>query len=528
MKKLFFNTALLLVGLICSTISVSAQIASALEPYFTSYTRFVTSNPRDKEVLMYQYNRIVKDSSSLKTRLTSTFPGKTFSNFNFLIVGGYGTNTPVRSIGDGQASDLDLNMLFKIDNGAQATISAFTFKTQVQSWLTGLFTNTANSHYYLTMKDPVIEIKADTTFPDGTRLDYHMDLGSFNQLNNPQNPNCHPAKLCSQMAWGTTSDNAIGGATWEETESPSFVGGFNGKFPEGTTTGDRVLSVCKMLKYWNKYANKDTSQDNVPPSITYLIGAYNWIPPSTTDYRLGILIAEVDSLRRNIFNNNCSSVAGAHLDVPFYTSMDPNVLRKMSPASLTKFCDSLKKLSDTLHYVATLPSTSLNRGLAALSNVLPDFNNLAPGIYNIYSWHSKKLIYPKNGGVADGDTIVQYSYSNDSIKKWEMGNIEAAQGKFYYVAKNLKSKKVMDVFGGSYLPGTAVIQYGFGNADNQKWELVFLGYVDADNKKLYQLVCKRSGLLLDVTGASYDDNAVVEQWGDNGGNNQKWYFVEVP
>jgi hypothetical protein len=526
MQKTTLYTVLLLVGLMLSNTPLLAQISAELEPYFESYTKFITSNEKDRTVLYYQYDRIVRDTARLKNSLSSAFPGKTFSQFQFLIVGGYGTNTPVRSSVGGEGSDLDINMLFKINNGIKADISAYTFKYQVKNWLTSVFPNTTKSNYAFNMKDPVVEIVADTTFPDGTKLFYHMDIGSFNRLSVPQNPGCLPNKLCSEMAWGTGTDNDLIRATWNETASPSFAGDFNQKFPVNTTVGDKALSVCKMLKYWNKFANQAPIPDDVPPSLVYLIANYNWIPQwsSPTIYRLQQLIADVDGLRKNIFNNNCSSVAGAKLDVPFYTSMNPNVLNKMSTNALQHFCNSLKTLSDTLHFVAN--QTNLQRALLALSNVFPQFNNVPPGTYHITSFYSGKVIYPKNGNNATGDTIVQYTSGNESSKKWVLRNIETSpQGKFYYVITNLQSANVLNAPGSSTTQGTPMNQWTFNNGENQKWEIVFLGY-DSNNKKIYQIINKWSNMLLDVEYPAIENNTRIIQWIPNGGVNQRWYFEE--
>lgn len=522
MQKTTLYTVLLLAGLIFPNTSLLAQISASLEPYFDSYTRFITSNERDSTVLYYQYNRIARDTARLTTILGSEFPGKTFSQFKFLIVGGYGTNTPVKSSVGGEGSDLDLNMLFKINNGIRADISASTFKDQVKKWLTSIFPPTAKSRYTINLRDPVVEIVADTIFPDGTTFAYHMDLGSFNRLSVPQNTGCLPAKLCSEMAWGT---NSIA-STWNETASPGFVGDFNQKFPVSTTAGGKALSVCKMLKYWNKFANRSSNPDEIPPSLVYLIANYNWIPqwsPSTT-YRLQQLIADVDSLRKNIFNNSCSSVADAKLNVPFYTSMNPNVLNKMSTNALQQFCNSLKTLSDTLHFVAN--QNNLQRALLALSNVFPQFNNVPSGTYRITSFYSGKVIYPKNGSNKTGDTIVQYTTGTESSKKWVLGNIEGSpQGKFYYVMTNLQSANVLNNPGSSTTEGTPMTQWTFNNGENQKWEIVFWGY-DSNNKKIYQIINKKSNMLLDIQNPASDNNASIIQRNSNGGTTQKWYFEE--
>ncbi len=525
MQKTKTYCVLLILGCLFFGTRLSAQISAELEPYFDSYTRFITSNERDSVVLYSQYGRIVRDTAKLKTSLSAAFPGKTFSDFKFLIVGGYGTNTPVRSSVGGEGSDLDLNMLFKINNGIRADISAYTFKDKVKSWLTSVFVKTAYSNYTFHLKDPVVEIVADTTFPDGTTFSYHMDIGSFNQLSVPQNPACLPVNLCSEMAWGIGQDNDINAAVWSETASPGFTGDFNLKFPVSSLAGSKVLSICKMLKYWNKNVNYSTIPDEIPPSLVYLVANYNWVPPyaAPTTYRLQQLIADVDSLRKNVFNNNCTSVAGAALNVPFYTSMDPNLLNKMSTNAKQNLCNSLKKLSDTLHFVAN--QTNLQRALLALSNVFPHFNNVPPGTYRITSFDSEKVIYPKNGSIATGDTIVQYTSGPESDKKWVLGNIEGTpQGKFYYVITNVQSGMVLDNTANSLTQGTPMIQYPFNNGNNQKWEIVFIGY--SGTKRIYRIINRHSNLLLDVEYPSIDNNARIIQWELNGYPNQQWYFVE--
>lgn len=524
MKKLILHTSLFLIGMIVPFCSAFAQIDPLLESHFKTYAQFVTNNPKDKQVLDFQYQRIEKNVSSLQNSLKSKFPNDRFTDFQFSQTGGYGTHTPVRSVGDAPSSDLDINMLFKINGGVKTTISVYDFKQEVIGWLRKIFPDTVR--YKIYMKEPVVTVVADTTFPDNTTLKYEIDLGSFNLLTTPDNPKCSSLKKCSQIAWGITRDTTV--SKWNETEAPGFSEDFNRRFPVTNEVGALVLSATKMLKYWNKYTNMDaTRPDNVPPSLTYLIAAYDFLPvppPSSTLQQLRVM---VDSLRKKVFvDSTCSDVSKARLDVPFYTSMDPNILRRMDPASLRKFCNSLKKMSDTLKYVAGLNPNNITRALEALSNVFPNFNNLAPGLYAVYSPNSSKIIYPKNGG-ANNDTIVQVTYSNVPEKKWRVINIEASSGKLYYPVYNEKSKKVWEVSGSSTVRGTSVVQGEFSNLSNQLWEIVFVGYLDNGNKKLYRIVNKKSSLYMEVKGQSVSDNALVVQENLTTLDNQKWYFTVV-
>jgi hypothetical protein len=43
----------------------------------------------------------------------------------------------------------------------------------------------------------------------------------------------------------------------------------------------------------------------------------------------------------------------------------------------------------------------------------------------------------------------------------------------------------------------------------------------------YKIVSRSSGKVLDVPGASTANGAIIEQWTDNGGQNQQWSLVQV-
>ncbi len=516
MKKLILIMTLFLNGFVLPINTVSAQIDTLLEPYFDSYTAFVTSNLRDSAVLMYQLGKISKDTANLKLRLGNKFSGKNFSGFNFRIVGGYGTNTPVRSTVKGsQSSDLDIDMLFKINNGTKADFSAAEFKQQVAAWLRSIYPDTVK--YKIDIQEPVVVLAGDTTFEDGTSLKYHIDLASFNQLYSVPGATCKSDEDCSEIAWGLITQGS-----WVETTAPGFTRNFNKKFQ---SSGSNTYSSCKMLKYWNKYTNYAPNEDNIPPSVTFLIGAYNWddTPKATRLVQLKVI---VDNLQSNIFHGDCSNVQNANLSLPFYTAGNKNVLRKMDSTSLKAFCTSLKKLSDTLQFVSRLKKDQLDRALLALGNVFPNFSNPAPGIYNMRATSSDNIIYPKNGGVADGDLIVQFTNSNDDSKKWAISNIQVIDSKFYYTISNLKSKKVLNVSGESVTAGAFIDQSKFQNKDSQLWEVLFQVYQDINGRKMpiYKLVNKKSKLFLDATSQS-TVNTVIIQNTTSTQNSQKWIFV---
>jgi hypothetical protein len=77
---------------------------------------------------------------------------------------------------------------------------------------------------------------------------------------------------------------------------------------------------------------------------------------------------------------------------------------------------------------------------------------------------------------------------------------------------------VLDIPDASNDPGVQVQQYPENGGDNQKWRLEPVG----DNS--WKIRSVSSGLVLDVEHASGDNHARVIQWPDTGGRNQQWGF----
>jgi Ricin-type beta-trefoil lectin domain-like len=81
------------------------------------------------------------------------------------------------------------------------------------------------------------------------------------------------------------------------------------------------------------------------------------------------------------------------------------------------------------------------------------------------------------------------------------------------------SGKVLDVTGASKDNGAAVQQFGWLAGDNQEWEIVPV------EPPYVILLARHSGKALDVRGQSMDNGSEVQQWDYLGGDNQKWELV---
>jgi hypothetical protein len=89
-------------------------------------------------------------------------------------------------------------------------------------------------------------------------------------------------------------------------------------------------------------------------------------------------------------------------------------------------------------------------------------------------------------------------------------------GTYTITAKN--SGKVLDVTGNSTADGAVVQQYTGSGATNQQW-------VVTNNGSNYTIASVKSGKVVDVTGNSLVNGAIIEQWTANGGTNQQWVLT---
>lgn len=89
----------------------------------------------------------------------------------------------------------------------------------------------------------------------------------------------------------------------------------------------------------------------------------------------------------------------------------------------------------------------------------------------------------------------------------------------YYNLVNRKSGLVLDVSGASTASGGLIVQSTNSGATSQQWQLVGAGagYV--------KLVNRNSGLVLDVPNNSTTQGVQLDQWTDNGGTNQQWQLI---
>ena len=90
----------------------------------------------------------------------------------------------------------------------------------------------------------------------------------------------------------------------------------------------------------------------------------------------------------------------------------------------------------------------------------------------------------------------------------------------YYKLVNLNSGLLLDVSGASMSDGALLIQWPDNGGWNQQWAIVGLG------AGIYKLVNRNSGAIVDVSNGSSEDGASIIQFHDHDASNQQWSLID--
>jgi hypothetical protein len=126
------------------------------------------------------------------------------------------------------------------------------------------------------------------------------------------------------------------------------------------------------------------------------------------------------------------------------------------------------------------------------------------------------LVLNQQGSLNNGTPITQWSSVSSDNLRWTF--IPTSGG--YYRINSVKSGKDAVVLGASTAQGAGIIQYDFGSAENDQW----LPQHNSDGS--YTFVNRHSGLVLEDPASSTSTSTQMDQWGANGGANQKWKLIK--
>ncbi|NUT91766.1 MAG: right-handed parallel beta-helix repeat-containing protein [Saccharothrix sp.] len=139
------------------------------------------------------------------------------------------------------------------------------------------------------------------------------------------------------------------------------------------------------------------------------------------------------------------------------------------------------------------------------------------GSYRIVNRNSGLALDVMSGSTSDGANLIQWAYGNADNQHWRF---EAVGGGAFEISSR-KSGKLVDVLDGSTADGAQVVQWADLDRPDQRWQLVDAGNGYSTLRNV------NSGKVLAVSGSSTAAGARVVQTTDTGANNQQWQVVRV-
>jgi Ricin-type beta-trefoil lectin domain len=163
--------------------------------------------------------------------------------------------------------------------------------------------------------------------------------------------------------------------------------------------------------------------------------------------------------------------------------------------------------------------------------------------FELVNVNSGKCLDVQGGGMGNNVNIIQFQCNGGRNQRWfagysmpgggapgpgpgypgnpgilppGMGGGPSGARQFTGMIMNVGSRKCTDVYGDSRRPGANVQQYGCNGGANQKWVFISVG------RNEYVIQNVNSGMVLEVPGGSRGNGGNVQQFSWNGGANQRW------
>ena len=130
----------------------------------------------------------------------------------------------------------------------------------------------------------------------------------------------------------------------------------------------------------------------------------------------------------------------------------------------------------------------------------------------ILSVSSGKSLDVVGANTEDGVPIQQWAYAGGTNQQWRVHRTPSG----LFSLESARSAKCLDVAAMSNDDGARLQQWSCSGAENQQFEL------RAHGDATFEVVGRGSGKCLDVAGASPDDGAAIQQWTCVGSANQSW------
>jgi hypothetical protein len=154
--------------------------------------------------------------------------------------------------------------------------------------------------------------------------------------------------------------------------------------------------------------------------------------------------------------------------------------------------------------------------IVGLLGFLPGRAVFATNYEELLAEHSGKCLDVSNASTDNGGNVQQWSCAGVPQQHWVIHYVGSWNGRMWHEVRVEHSGKCLDVSGASKENGANVQQWDCVNAPQQHWTLNFVG------SNLFELLNENSGKCLDVDNAWTGDGVNVKQWDCAGVPQQHW------
>ena len=182
----------------------------------------------------------------------------------------------------------------------------------------------------------------------------------------------------------------------------------------------------------------------------------------------------------------------------------------------------------THEYIMDLPGgTGYQKGQTSAERVLEihtgeDVPPTSPrGTFAIMNKKSAKVLMPQNDTPSKGAKLAQGSYLNKNYQQWKISSVSNRIGgdfSYFHIENAATDGLQPNVLNWSLNSGGEIILYD-GGGNNEQWCLQYAGDC------YYYIINRHSGLCLEVSGGSTDNNARVVQAALTGADQQLWRLL---
>ena len=360
---------------------------------------------------------------------------------------------------------------------------------------------------------------------------------------------CYDADYCtvSECSFGLHEYGLILGYP---DSSASNYSKYNG-YPRMTIAAnkfDKTLTRAPGLMRWGYYHSLNNYVNNFSMAYTVQANANifaencyyanggnvccDWNQASSTDQNLGYFLdsgSATDGTAKRLYagdgtsSNPSYAETGTWKATSNYTYVKKNASEVVSYTTSYSGCQTSKDNWMYLRFGSKgIPSagyTEAPNGLSAAS--------FADGTaFMIQNVNSSLYLEVKDGNAANGENIQQWGASgagSNGEGEWNVWRLYSAGDDYYYIYSALGGGKtyVLDVAGKKADDGTNIDLYQYNGGDNQKFKFV----QNSDGSyKIYTKVSADASVI-EIENGSFDYGANVQEWTMNGFNCQDWNLI---